>query len=107
MKKTLGFGIGKTPDEHSIVCFSVIRDEALLLPFFIDYYRDLGVTHFVFIDNGSIDGSLIILKERTDVCISVYYTTDSYDANEAGLTWVNNLLRTDYKDKTCLVVDVD
>ena len=37
-----------------LIC--VIRDEELLLPYFIEYYRELGVTHFIFIDNGSIDG---------------------------------------------------
>lgn len=91
----------------AIVCFSVIRDEVLLLPYFIDYYKKLGVTHFVFVDNGSIDRSSSYILSREDISLCLYYTEEAYSENRFGLTWINSLLRTDFKNNWCLVVDVD
>ena len=45
-------------------------------PWFLDYYRKLGVRNFVFVDNDSTDGSLEYLRDRSDV--TLYATRDSY-----------------------------
>ena len=44
-------------DRDEIRLFAVIRDETLRLPYFLEYYRQLGVARFFFIDNLSKDGS--------------------------------------------------
>jgi hypothetical protein len=93
--------------KDSIICFCVFRDEALLLRYFIDYYSALGVTHFVFIDNGSTDSSAHYINKRSELCARLYYTEDSYSENQFGLTWVNSLLRGDFVGACCLVVDID
>jgi hypothetical protein len=36
-----------------MIVFCVLRDDAERIPLFLQYYRDLGVGHFIFIDNGS------------------------------------------------------
>jgi len=95
------------PTDDSIILVCVIRDEHLLLEYFIQHYVKLGVTHFVFVDNDSEDNTLPYLLNKTDIECQVYHTTDSYAENEYGITWVNEILDTQCKNKWCVVVDVD
>ena len=53
----------------AVLLFSVIRNERPRLPFFLDYYRKLGVEHFCFIDNQSNDGTADYLKSQEDVSL--------------------------------------
>ena len=48
--------LGQGADEVTVV--ALVRDGAYYLDAFFDHYRRLGVRHFVFIDNGSTDGTL-------------------------------------------------
>lgn len=95
------------PTNDSIILVCVIRDERLLLEYFIQHYVKLGVTHFVFVDNDSEDNTIPYLLNKTDIECQVYHTTDSYAENEYGITWVNEILDTQCKNKWCVVVDVD
>jgi len=97
----------KEIDDDSIVLVCVARDELLLLPYFIKHYVRLGVTHFIFIDNDSTDGTLEYLINYENLEFEVYYTKDSYAENNYGIEWVNKLLNDKCKDKWCIVVDVD
>ena len=57
-----------------ILCFSTLRNEAVRLPYFLKYYRNMGINHFVFVDNDSTDGSLEYLAAQPDVSV---WTTKS------------------------------
>ena len=92
---------------NCINLLSVLRDELLLLPYFIDYYKLLGVDNFIFIDNNSTDGSLKYLIQRNDVNITLYHTTHSYKEALFGTKWINMLLDKYCKDSWCIVVDID
>ena len=95
-------------DLHSIILICVIRDEELLIPAFLKHYLKLGVTHFIFIDNGSIDGSLEYLESKSfELNIQIWQTKESYAENMYGVAWVNKILNLQCKNKWCLVVDVD
>ena len=50
-----------------MLLFATIRDEAVRLPHFLDHYRALGVSHFLFVDNESSDGTLDLLRDAADV----------------------------------------
>ena len=95
------------PDNTSIILLCVIWNELLLLPFFIDHYKKLGVTHFVFIDNNSSDGTVDYLMTRDDLNIEVYVDGSSYADAKFGIDWVNSILNNLLQDKWCLVVDID
>jgi len=56
----------------NLLLFCTFRNEVERLPYFLDYYRKLGVDHFLMVDNGSIDGSVELLTGCDD--ISVWYT---------------------------------
>ncbi len=38
--------------KDSILLVAVLRNEMALLPYFMRYYRALGIDHFLMIDNG-------------------------------------------------------
>ncbi|WP_137700980.1 glycosyltransferase family 2 protein [Marimonas lutisalis] len=70
-----------------ILLFSTQRNEKIRLPYFLKYYRDIGVDHFLIVDNDSDDGSLEYLMKQPDV--SVWYTRKSYKRARFGVDWLN------------------
>lgn len=48
---------GQIASANGILLFSTLRNERVRLPYFLRYYRDLGVNHFLIVDNDSEDGS--------------------------------------------------
>jgi len=74
-----------------LLVFVTLRNERVRLPWFLDYYRRLGVNHFLVVDNDSDDGSAAYLAQQPDV--SLWTTTASYKAARFGMDWINGLLR--------------
>ncbi|MEO1107308.1 MAG: glycosyltransferase family 2 protein [Pseudomonadota bacterium] len=88
-----------------ILLMSVVRNEKIRLPFFLEYYRKLGIDHFLFVDNNSDDGSFEFLRAQPDV--SVWRTRTSYKRAGFGLDWSNYLLRKYAHKHWVLTVDPD
>ena len=42
---------------QDVLCFCTLRNEKVRLKYFLSYYRDRGISHFLFVDNDSNDGS--------------------------------------------------
>lgn len=98
-----GVGIATAPG--GVLLFTVIRDEAWRLPWFLEYYRRIGVDRFFIVDNGSVDGGPAFLRAQADV--HLFHTTDSYAAAMSGMRWVNELVERHGDGHWCLYVDVD
>jgi Glycosyl transferase family 2 len=81
--------VGRTDQirPNDLLCFSTLRNEAVRLPFFLDYYREMGINHFLIVDNNSTDGSLDYLASQPDV--SVWSTAGSYKRSRFGVDWLN------------------
>ena len=90
---------------RSLILACTLRNERVRLPFFMKYYRDLGVDHFLFVDNGSDDGSCDYLTDQPDA--SVWRTGASYRDANFGVDWMNHLLGRHAHGRWALVVDVD
>ena len=89
-----------------ILLFATVRNERLRLPYFLEYYRKLGVDHFLIIDNASDDGTSEYLARQTDV--SVWHTAHSYQASRFGASTGRNwLLRRHGHGRWVLSVDAD
>ncbi len=88
-----------------VLLMSVVRNEKIRLPFFLDYYRNLGINHFLFVDNDSDDGTCAFLEAQPDV--SVWQAEASYKRASFGLDWSNYLLRKYAPDHWVLTVDPD
>jgi len=87
------------------IVVSTMRNEQARLPFFLDYYRRLGVVHFLIVDNDSTDGTGDYLDPQPDV--SLWRTQGSYRASRFGVDWVNALLMRHGHGRWVLVVDPD
>lgn len=90
---------------RDILLVSTMRNEQVRLPYFLSYYRDLGVSHFLFVDNDSTDGTLEYLGGQVDV--SVWSAKASYKKATYGVDWVNWLNRKYAHGHWTLVVDPD
>lgn len=88
-----------------VLLFCTLRNERIRLPYFLRYYRDLGVRHFFFVDNGSDDGSRDYLQAQPDA--SVWTTTASYKRARFGVDWLNALQMRHAHGHWTLVVDPD
>lgn len=88
-----------------ILLFSTMRNERVRLPYFLDYYRKLGVDHFLIIDNASEDGTREYLEGQPDV--SLWATGAGYKQSRFGMDWIMHLLRRYGQGNWCLTVDVD
>lgn len=91
--------------KEDVILFATLRNESIRLPYFLKYYRDLGVNHFVLVDNGSDDGSGAYLKEQPDV--TLYSSEASYKRSRFGVDWLNWLQSKHAHGHWTLVVDVD
>ncbi len=65
----------------------------------------MGVSHFLFVDNDSDDGSREFLIGQEDV--SIWHTTASYRKSLFGVHWMNALARKYCHGHWTLTVDVD
>jgi hypothetical protein len=80
--------------QASVIVACKLRDEMLRLPFFLRYYRDLGVEAFVMIDNGSVDGSFEYLSQQDDVVLyrcdldSIAQMKHDIDPIGVALNWI-------------------
>ncbi|MGB8812876.1 MAG: glycosyltransferase family 2 protein [Paracoccaceae bacterium] len=90
---------------ENILLFSTLRNERVRLPFFLKYYRDLGVNHFLIVDNDSDDGSREYLSQQEDV--SLWTTAHSYKRSRFGVDWLNALQMRYAHGHWALVVDPD
>jgi len=88
-----------------VLAFSTLRNERIRLPYFLKYYREMGIDHFVMVDNGSDDGSRQFLAEQPDV--SLWSSDHSYKRARFGVDWLNWLQWQHGHGHWCLVVDPD
>lgn len=90
---------------RDVILVATMRNEKVRLPYFIRYYRDMGVQHFLIVDNGSDDGTAEFFDGMEDV--SLWATTASYRRSTFGVDWVNWLCRRFAHGHWTLVVDPD
>ena len=88
-----------------VLLFCTFRDEYVRLPYFMKYYRDLGVSHFIMVDNDSQDGGREYLAAQEDV--SLWTTKASYKKSRFGVDWLNWLQGKYGHGHWTLVVDPD
>ena len=90
---------------NDILLFACLRNEMQRLPHFVEHYRQAGIDHFLFVDNGSSDGSVEFLRQQPDV--SIWQTEKSYKASRFGMDWITALQWKYGADHWCVTVDID
>ena len=91
--------------QDRILLFTAFRNERLFAPWFLDYYRGLGVEWFFIVDNLSNDGTAEYLAAQKDV--TVFSSRDRFVATVSGTQWINELIRRYGQDNWCVYVDSD
>lgn len=93
-------------NHDDIPLITVVHNELLRLPDFLRHYRQLGVTHFLVVDNGSDDGSLEFLLKQKDCW--VFLAKGSHNESASGMMWVNSLMKKYFlENQWCIHADVD
>lgn len=97
-------GPRETPyGKEECIAVCLVRNGGEHLPSFLAHYRALGVKHFVFVDNGSEDGTLAMLDAQTDV--TVYETALPHKYYECEMRRL--IIEQHCRNQWCLNVDVD
>lgn len=91
------------PGGRQPVVICVLRNEMPRLPYFLVHYRRLRAAHFLFIDNGSTDGSREFLASQPDV--DLLETHEPFNARVKH-GWITRLIE-DYGDRWYLLADAD
>lgn len=92
-------------EPNHILLFMTLRNESVRLPYFLNYYREMGVNHFLIVDNDSTDTSRDYLAAQEDV--SLWHSSHSYKRSRFGMDWINRLLARHGHGHWCLVLDPD
>ncbi|MCO4796573.1 MAG: glycosyltransferase family 2 protein [Amylibacter sp.] len=99
-------------DDHAIdngignvTLITVVKNDLPRIPWFLNYYRKMGIDRFVFIDNGSQDDSRTYLRAQSDV--HLYHAHAPYYQGYAGVKWINQLSDQYASNGWVLYVDVD
>lgn len=90
---------------NDIIVFATVRNEAHRLVYFLEHYRALGVSHFIFVANDCTDDTVALLGREPDV--SVWTTNASYRESRFGVDWLSWLLRKFGSGHWCLTLDAD
>lgn len=88
-----------------VLAFSTMRNEMDRIAHWLDYYRTLGVAHFLIVDNASDDGTAEYLAGQPDV--SLWSTDHSYRLSRFGVDWLTCLQFRFGHGRWCLTVDAD
>jgi hypothetical protein len=90
-------------DAESCVLVCLVRNGREHLPSFLRHYRALGIREFVFIDNGSDDGTLERLEQ--DPALTVYETSLPHKHYENQIRRL--VIEGHCRQRWCLNVDID
>lgn len=104
--KTIEHVSGPDPDsfnDDSPIVLCLIKDGAKYIDSFIEHHHKLGLSQFLFLDNGSDDGTVEILTGRDGV--SVLSSEYPFLNNSANIR--HYLLERYAKDRWGLVLDID
>ncbi|MEM7427153.1 MAG: glycosyltransferase family 2 protein [Pseudomonadota bacterium] len=83
----------------------VVRNERDILPAFLDHYRELQISEFVFIDHASTDGTGAYLHGEAGVTLMEAH--GSYRTSYDGLAWLNAAGEKHCAGRWTIVVDAD
>jgi glycosyltransferase involved in cell wall biosynthesis len=100
--ETLRYEISRV---RSPVVLSVVRNERSRLANWLSHYRNLGISRFLIVDNGSTDGTPEYLSGQPDVSLVEHGA--SYAASDFGMTWINQIKACMPPETWCIFVDAD
>lgn len=98
-------GTPKNGLTDKVLLFSKMKNEMCLLPWFLNYYREIGVDWFFLVDDDSDDDTLKFLSTQHDV--TTFSSSQSFSESRGGMQWINYLIRHFGTNNWCIYVDLD
>jgi hypothetical protein len=97
------------PEVRGVTVITHIKDELFYLRAFLDHYRRIGVSRFVFLDDGSTDGGFEYLLQQPDcgMVTSELHYDQFVDGKRAETIWRSSMAKTYCDGRWAAVVDVD
>lgn len=92
------------PHRANPIVISVLKDENIRLPDFLQHYRSAGVERFALIDNGSTDGSFEYLATQPDVDLFRRVGKFHWIPKQG---WINRLIADYGYDRWYIYADID
>lgn len=92
--------------QGKVLVACVVKDERARLPWYLHHYRSLGCDEFLFIDNGSLDGTVEYLREQPDVTL-YHAPPEMFAASRFGTVWINELGPRHAMKRWLLLTDAD
>ena len=89
-----------------LLLVSFFKNEAEMIPYFLDHYAKLGVKNFLFINNGSSDDFIEKFKKYERLNCTIIDAPYDFGMNHHGVTWLNEILDQNIS-KWSLFVDLD
>jgi hypothetical protein len=95
--------------DSDVICVTRTNNEILRIDYFLEYYRKLGVSKFLIVDDGSLDGTReALLQQAVDHGdVHVFQSARTYKEARAGLDWMEELLDLYGDGHWAVHVDVD
>lgn len=93
----------KRDDDIPVICKA--KNEIAIIRQFLEHHRNIGVRNFLFIDNGSADGTREHLLRQED-CV-VFASGDSFPAANFGMDWINHILTAHCLGQWAIYLDCD
>lgn len=90
--------------ENSPILLCVVKDDLERIKLSYEHHKKIGVKNFIYIDNGSTDGTLEWLLEQGNVF--VYQTFDTF-IMWAKVAWISKVIQHFGFDRWYLIVDSD
>jgi tetratricopeptide (TPR) repeat protein len=94
-----------SPKKGEVFLFSYVKDNVRFLPWFLQYYRGLGVDRFFIVDNASSDGTAEYLVSQPDV--HLFWSDDLFSTVSSGMRWINELVGNYGEGHWCIFADSD
>ena len=85
-----------------LVC--AVKDDFARIKMQINHHRNIGVKHFIYIDNVSTDGTFEWLKEQEDVTL---YTVDALYNSTVRMGWCQSAIEQEGYGRWYLILDSD
>lgn len=95
----------KALDRSDIPLVAQIRNARRYLPSFLEHYRKIGVTRFIFVDDRSVDGSLEYLENIGDV--DLYQSHLNYMESDRGILFKEEVVERYGRNRWWVFVDID
>jgi Glycosyl transferase family 2 len=90
--------------QHGVLCMALAHNEAARLRDFLRHHRQLGVVHFLILDDHSGDGTLEMLSAQDDVTV---FAPNGTNYRDHKIAWRREILDNYAEGRWVLVPDMD